>query len=414
MLNVIKNFCKNSRKHQHLMRYILLYNLFIFLMPAVLSAQSATTEAPAKFITSVPFKIYSGGVMVVSARLQDRSDTLHFILDTGSGGISLDSSTCSQLNLESKLTDTVITGIGGMRKVSFVFDKTLRFPGLEMEHLNFHINNYEVLSSVYGEKIDGIIGYSFFSRYIVQLDFDSLCMKIYSPGKFEYPRLGHTLHPLFTSIPVLYLNIKDEKKIKANFYFDTGAGLCFLMSEKFAKDSGVLLKKRKPVITQAEGMLGRLMMRQTIIKELQIGPYRFRGVPAFIYDDTYNVTSYPFSGGLIGNELLRRFNITLNYAERIIHIVPNGNFYEPFDYSYTGFAIYQIDHKIIIGEIVEGSPADKAGLKIGDEIMAIDNNVSGNIKIYKNMLQVPNQIFQLIIFRNGKIIHRNLKTKRIS
>lgn len=414
MLNVIKNFCKNSRKPQHLLRYISLSVLFILLVPALLSAQTLTPEAPAKFITRIPFKIYSGGVMVVSALIENDKDSLNFILDTGSGGISLDSSTCSQLNIATQLTDTAITGIGGIRKVAFAFDKTLHLPGLDLKHLNFHVNNYEVLSSVYGDKIDGIIGYSFFSRYILYLNFDSLYMDVFTPGKYDYPRKGHTLHPLFTSIPILYLGIKDEKKIKANFYFDTGAGLCFLMSEKFAKDSAVLLKKRKPVVTQAEGMLGRLMMRETIIKELQIGPYRFHGVPVFIYEDKYNVTSYPFSGGLIGNELLRRFNITLNYGERIIHIIPNGNFSEPFDYSYTGFALYQVDKNIVIGEIVAGSPADKAGLKMGDEIMAIDNNVSKNIKVYKNMLQIPNQTFQLIIFRNGKILEKKIKTKRIS
>ena len=44
----------------------------------------------------------------------------------------------------------------------------------EVDSLDFYINDYEILSSVYGEKIDGVIGYSLFSRYIIKIDYDSL------------------------------------------------------------------------------------------------------------------------------------------------------------------------------------------------------------------------------------------------
>jgi hypothetical protein len=252
--------------------------LFLF-VPAFLPAQEILPQREATFITRFPFKQFSGGVMVLQAKFGDIPDSLNFILDTGSGGISLDSSTCEEFNIPLKKSDTTITGIGGIRKVSFAFDKSLTLPGLKLEHLNFHVNNYEILSSVYGEKVDGIIGYSFFSRYIVKIDFDSSIIEVYSPGKMDYPKQGHVLHPAFTNLPIQWLNIKDKKSLGFNFYFDTGAGLCILLSEKFAKDSGILLKKRRPVITQAEGMGGKLQMRLTIIKEVKIGPYKFKTVP---------------------------------------------------------------------------------------------------------------------------------------
>ena len=54
--------------------------------------------------------------------------------------------------------------------------------------------------------------------------------------------------------------------------------------------------------TQAEGMGGRLQMRLTVVKMVQVGNYKFRNVPTYIYEDEYNVTSYPFVGGLLGND----------------------------------------------------------------------------------------------------------------
>lgn len=393
------------------MKYYLL--ILMFYCPVLLNAQEILSQPEAQFITKFPFKQFSGGVMVIEARFENLKDNFNFILDTGSGGISLDSTTCAQYNILTRRSDTTITGIGGIRKVHFVFDKNLKLPGLTLAHLNFHINNYEVLTSVYGEKIDGILGYSFFSRYVVKINFDSMHIEVYTPGKMKYSNGGTLLHPVFTSLPIQFMQIKDRVKMDYNFYFDTGAGLCFLMSERFAADSAILLKKRKPLVTQAEGMVGRLQMRLTVIKEVKIGPYRFRKVPTYLYQDDYNVTSYPFAGGLIGNDLLRRFNMVLNYGQREIHLLPNSHFTDPFDYAYTGLGIYYIDGKIIIEDVINGSPAQKAGFLPDDEIISVGNNLSHNIQSYKNVLQVPNQRIRVIVRRGKDLLELLLKTGSI-
>ena len=351
--------------------------------------------------------------MVIQARFANVPDTLNFILDTGSGGISLDSATCVELNIPLTPSDTIITGIGGIHKVAFAFDQTLSLPGLKVEHLNFHVNDYDLLSSVYGEKVDGIIGYSFFSRYIVKIDFDSSMLEVYLPGKINYPKQGTLLHPAFTNLPIQWLNIKDRKKLGFNFYIDTGAGLCLLLNEEFVKDSSILLSRRKPVLTQAEGMGGKLQMRLTVIKEVKIGPYRFRAVPTYLYKDDYNVTSYPFTGGLLGNDLLRRFNIVFNYPNREIHLSPNSHFFENFDYAYTGLGIYYVDGKIIVEDVIPGSPADKAHFKVNDEVIAVDKNFSLNMQTYKNILQTPNASIKVIVRRAGILKELTINTQSI-
>ncbi len=377
-------------------------------------AQEVLTPRPeARFITSFPFKQYSGGVMVVQARLNDLPDTLNFILDTGSGGISLDSATCSRFQIPVLQTDTIVTGMGSLRKARFAFNQRLQLPGLEEKGLDFHINNYELLTSVYGEKIDGIIGYSFLRRHIVKINFDSLMIDVYRPGEFRYPREGTLLRPAFTSLPIQPLSLRDRRKIQFNFYFDTGAGLCFLMSEAFAGDSAVMKSNRKMIPTQAEGMGGKLQLNLTVVKMLQIGPYKFRHVPTYIFRDEYNVTSYPHVGGLIGNDLLRRFNLILNYPQREIHLQPNSHFREPFDYAYTGMSAYYVDGHIFIEDVMPGSPAEKAGLKNGDILVAVGTNFSNNIMQYKTLLQNTSERISLIIYRNGEVLQRFIRPESI-
>lgn len=395
------------------MKY-LLGILCCFMSLGACYAQEILSPQPvAKYITSFPFIQYSGGVMVIKACFDNIKDTMNFILDTGSGGISLDSATCKEFGIPTFQTDTTITGIAGVRKVHFVFDKSLRLPGLTVDHLNFHINDYDILTSVYGEKIDGIIGYSFLSRYIVSINFDSLRMDIYEPGKYDYPSHGTLLHPIFTSLPIQFMQVKDKSKVPFNFYFDTGAGLCFLMSEKFAKDSSVLLKRRKPQVTQAEGMGGMLKMRFTVVKEIKVGPYRFRKVPTYLYQDDNNVTSYPFTGGLVGNDILRRFNVVFNYPSREIHLLPNSHYNDQFDYAYTGLGIYYIDGKIEVMDVISGSPAENAGFMVGDEVISVANDVSKNIQHYKSLLQSTYEHIKVIVRRDKDLLTFTLKVKSI-
>ena len=342
--------------------------------------------------------------MVLQALLNGIPDTLNFILDTGSGGISLDSTTCAFYGLQPRYSDTIVTGMGSTHKARFIYNQELHLPGLTLDKLDFHINNYEILTSVYGEKIDGIIGYSFFRRYIVKVNFDSLEIEVYKPGEIKYPRSGTLLRPAFTTLPIQNLMVKDRRKINFNFYFDTGAGLCFLMSEDFAKDSTILHKKRKPIKTQAEGMGGRLEMQLTVVKQLQVGHYKFRNVPTYIFTDNYNVTSYPYVGGLLGNDLLRRFNLIINYPQREIHLSPNSHFTDIFDYAYTGMAMYFIEGKILVEDVVPGSPAEKAGIKVDDIVIAVGNSFSNNIMQYKTLLQNANTKTRMIVNRNGQLI----------
>jgi len=375
--------------------------LIIFTLFVSFSKGQEVYEKPAELITRFPFRQLTGGVIIVQARFNKITEPFNFILDSGSGAISLDSSTAAEFNIPHIPSGKSINGIAGASKVDYTQNNKLILPGLTVDSLDFYINNYDILSSVYGEKIDGIMGYSFLSRYIVEINYDSLYIEVYTPGRIEYPRKGYLLHPLFTALPIQPLIIKDARTVNANFYIDTGAGLCFLMSKQFEDDSQVLKKTRKPVEIQVQGLGGKKQMFLTIIKQLQIGPYKFRRVPTDILDDEYNATSYPFLGGVIGNDILRRFNVILNYGKREIHLLPNSHFTDEFDYSYTGLNMYYIEGKIVLDEVIRKSPAYKAGLKKDDILMAVNSNFSNDINVYKNLMQVVGQKLTLLVLRNN-------------
>ena len=391
----------------------------LFCLPVVLlllvsaSAQEKFVQPPSRLLTRFPVTLFTGGVVLVKARLGDFPDSLNFILDTGSGGISLDSTTSERLKLNPILSDKTILGIAGVRQVRFLYNQTLHLPGLTVDSLNFHVNDYDILTSVYGEKIDGIIGYSFFSRFIVGVNYDSNTVAVYSLGSFRYPRGSYIMHPLIPNLPIISAQAMDARKIDARFYFDTGAGLCALFSTDFTADSAILDPRRKQVLTRAQGLGGKATMRLTTIRDLKVGPYRFHRVPTYIFDDAYNVTSYPNLCGLIGNDILRRFNVILNYDRRTISLTPNSHYRDMFDYSYSGLTLYWEDGIIRVGDIMPGSPAEKAGLQLDDILIAVSNNFTNNIQTYKNLLQNAGEKVRMIIRRKGQLMTVDIKVKSI-
>lgn len=389
--------------------------LCVILLFSVLQASSAQKEKiqPAKFLARFDFIQLTGGVILLQGQFDNFKDTLSFILDTGSGGISLDSTTADYFGIKGEPSNRTVKGIAGIRSLSFLYNRNLHLPGLTIDSLNFHINDYSILTSVYGERIDGIIGYSVFSRYIVKIDYDSSKIEFWTRGSIKYPRGGHLLKPVITTLPVQTVKIKDSLSLESRFLIDMGAGLNFLFSSDFVKDSSFIRTKRKMYVKEAEGMGGKIDILLTTIKEIKLGPYKFRNVPVNVFNDENNVTSYPHLGGLIGNDLLRRFNVIINYDHSEFYLMPNAHYHDQFDYAYSGLELYYINGQIIIGDVAKKSPAEAAGLLEGDVVIAINKNFSQNMTQYKAAIQSVGDKTNVIVRRGTELLQFTFRVKNI-
>lgn len=392
---------------------LLLITIAFMLLCLFTQAQEIFALPSAKHLSTFRFEQLNGGIILIRATVDGHPDSLNFILDTGSGGISIDSATAVEMKLVAVHTDKTIRGIAGVRPVDFAMNHTLHLPGLKVDSLDFHINNYDLLGSVYGLKIDGIIGFSLLRKFIVHIDYDSQKVSFFSAGSYKYIRGGTLLHPIFNSLPIQSAEIKENRSIRHRFYLDTGGGLCLLISKDFMLDSNIFSKKKRMVETVAQGLGGKKKMQITILKEIKLGPYKFKKVPTYVFDDEYNVTSYPNLGGLLGADLLRHFNLTLNYPKAEIHLLPNTHFRDPFDYSYTGMELYADNGKILVGDVIPHSPAAKAGLKSDDEVFSINNKSGVDFSAMKTLLQDAGEKVKLIIIRNNKPIEIRMKIESI-
>jgi hypothetical protein len=366
---------------------------------------------PAQKIATIPFEQLFGGVILLKVQVGDKPDTLNFIFDSGSSHISLDSTTVAYLKLPVTKTDNYISGIGGIRKVSQVKNLSLKIDSLKIEALDYNINNYNILSESSGIRIDGIVGYAMISKYILNVNFDSSLINVYPLGNYKYPKKGYLWKYRMDYIPNTNIEIKDSRKINTSFYIDCGAGLGLLISERFQTDSLLYSSNKKILNTQIEGVGGKTNTKITVTKEMKIGPYKFKNVPTYIYNDSFDILRYPGTVGLIGNEILRRFNWVINYAKKEIFLTPNSFYIDPFDYSYTGLSIYLVDGIIRITEVMPLSPGFKAGFQVDDMLLSIENTIITSVKQAKDFLQNARKYLRVIVIRNNKPVELVIKVQ---
>ena len=147
--------------------------------------------------------------------------------------------------------------------------------------LDFHVTDYGILTSFYGEKIDGIIGYSVLKDYVVGLDYDSSIISFYGKGAFRYQTGGYLLKPYINFQPFQHAFLRDTRKIGSNFIFDIGANIvCLMLSDYFDNDSMPIRTDRNRFVKDIEGVGGKfLRMQTTVVREFRLYLYRFTDVP---------------------------------------------------------------------------------------------------------------------------------------
>jgi hypothetical protein len=91
------------------------------------------------------------------------------------------------------------------------------------------------------------------------------------------------------------------------------------------------------------------------------------------------------TAGLIGPDILRQFNITFDYGRQSIMFQKNHHYGKRSTFDRVGVWLGQNDANASAGfsviDVVSGSPADGAGIKVGDKILAIDGTPAESLDL---------------------------------
>ena len=86
---------------------------------------------------------------------------------------------------------------------------------------------------------------------------------------------------------------------------------------------------------------------------------------------------------------------------------PNRLYHEMFEVNCSGLELVTDDtfQKVIIDHVYAGSPAEEAGLEVGDEIIGINGTLVSDFQLprIRNMLSQDGEEVEILIDRKGEL-----------
>lgn len=266
----------------------------------------------------------------------NNSDSLNFIFDTGATGMMIDSATAERAGIskESRLPASV-AGSGGSQSYTMVLNQSINLGKTELKHVNLTMVNFSSLSTTLGSKLDGIIGYEILSRYVTKIDFDQKKIFLYdrinavdttgySNMPFEFSK--NILIPRFP----ISITLANGESFTGKVMFDTGNAIPLLVSSPFSKFHNFDSKLGETTRSLGRGMNAITQDQVADIKSMTFGGFHFgpMSIRLTINDKADAQDGYL---GILGIEVIRRFNIIMDYKRKYIYLQPNRSYRDPFD-----------------------------------------------------------------------------------
>jgi len=302
-----------------------------------------------------------------------------FIFDTGFDNLCIDSIfyNLSKMNYLSSSSGKIY-GIGNAYQELNLIRDTICFS---MDSRTFRTSNVPVLNlkPIGGDYIDGLLGTRHFAGEIVEVTYTKGYLKVHDSID-SVDVTGYSLIPMINSdfhffIPAT-LKINDSVTITGNFLLDTATPESSLTSYiAYKNDLSEKVDKKVLYYTMYGGIGGESSGYDFSAVSLMIGGLTLPDV-IFSYSlDTAGSLASEDYIGILGNNILDRFDLIIDFRLNNLYLRPNERYDKPFEFNRMGFAF--VDRcKTMGGWIVSGmyrnSPAEKEGLMIDDKIITIN------------------------------------------
>ena len=175
-----------------------------------------------------------------------------------------------------------------------------------------------------GRNIDGLIGYDFFAAYTVRIDFAAKTLTAWKPSTFEPPRAAVEVPITFAGrLPVVAarLRLTRERTLDARLMVDTGASQAVFLRYPFAMDHQLIgpASQRTSAPSLADGT--RTLI-DVPVEQVSVGSLSFDRPSVRAFAEPVGSAGGTATDGLIGNTLLSRFTVYVDYARKRLLFEP--------------------------------------------------------------------------------------------
>lgn len=373
-------------------------------------------QAAAEQTTTIPFEVRNNKI-VLSVSVNNIGP-LSFVLDTGAANSLVSLDKVEQLKLKT-LSKIPVAGAGNSEVFGYIVEPVqIQVSGLKTATFPVQVAfPLAELSKFEGSRVDGILGYEFFSNFVVEIDYHLKRLRLYPKDRFAYTGAGSRIplefrnnHPHFKGS----IQVSTGENIDADFILDTGSGLSLAVTKTFAEKHNLLPKLQTKIKTPTglgvagvtHGFVGRL-------KSLKLGGYSIDNPIITLMMDGKGVfaTSEYFEGN-VGGDLMKKFRVFLDYERKQMILEKNESFLEKQTYDASGLFLSQEANGITVVGVADNSPAIEAKIEVGDVILEVDGRQASTLRLerIRERFMVPKPA-KLKIRRGEKQLNVNLSLR---
>lgn len=359
----------------------------------------------------IPFEIINGHIRVKISI--NNSRPLNFVFDTGAAANLLDEQVAKDLGL-SQSGDISIQGAAGSsqmqmtEKTDYSIGKTVFknqvFAVMDLNHLGEE-----------GAKIDGVLGASVLLKYVAELDYDNQEIRLHDDmeglSTKGYEAYKYSLTPFRIPIIESTLELANGEKITGKYFVDTGAALAILFNSNLVRDYDLLntMGDNYPMISTS--LSNQDTDYVSAVPKFTLFDKSFEGFTARLSQAKQGVNSFQGYHGIIGFQLLKRFNTIFDYANERMYVKPNKAFNALFPRSYSGLAVEKRGAGYQVTRVIEGSAGAEAKIKKGDIIERLDGKSFLTSSEFKRYFQETQKTIRVALTRKGEAINVSLKPR---
>ena len=358
-------------------------------------------------VAVIPFKLH--GAMIVVEAVVDGSDPLAFLFDTAAGGTILNERTAEGLGV---IGEEAVLREGATGSAEVVRSKrhTVELGRLKLRNMTLGIVALDHIERRLGLRIDGVIGWPIVSRYAVIVDYDAMQIELHEPRGFEHDMEapGYDIEAKGT---VFFVNVSVTLESGATFagkvLVDTGSGGNISFNSPFVRESNVLDQIDGSYEREMQGFSAESSRSHvTMLSGLSIGLHKFVGVPASLSLAEAGATSWSGVMGILGNGVLKRFNMVIDLKRQRLFLEANRLYHEAFEVDGSGLELVLDDalQRVTVERVIDGSPAHEAGMKEGDEIVLIDGEDASDLQLpgIRSLLSQDGSEVEFLVGREGE------------
>lgn len=415
----------------------------------------------------IPFEL-SNNLIIIDVLVNDVK--LNMLLDTGSN-LNVLFSYPENDSIEFHDTRKIkLKGLGIGETIDAYISKKNKLEINEFNNYNFEVllvtdSDIHIINKL-GLPINGIIGYSFFKDYLVEINYQKQKIILHKNDNILHKRklkkYSKIKFDLINEKPYVSLDSKlNDDTLKLKLLFDTGLGDgLWLFENDSIKCSGKYF-----LDFLGRGLGGDIKGKRSRINKLSFSNYDFSQA-LVSFPDSLSLSQLDFvkeRNGSLGGELIKRFNWFINYQTQEMFFKKNNYYKGSFNYNMSGIEVHhngiqwikntQRDYKLIdskngnthsnqissndfiaseeavffkvkyelkpvfkIYGIRENSPAYRTGLKVDDIIISINNK-----KAYQYSIQKITDLFQseegktitIEVEREGQVLEFKFQLEKI-